>query len=158
VLARTRDDAGAVPLAELGLPDEAEYLGFEFWTRRPLGVVRGALQPGPIDPRFGVQVVCLRPRLERPQLVATSRHVTCGGPELREVSWKDDVLSGVSELVAGDPYEIYLNEPAGFQYVGTEAEGARVAGQVADGATRLIRLESEQGGVVRWKVQYRIQP
>ena len=52
--------------------------------------------------------------LDRPQLVATSRHVTCGGPDLRELSWKDDALSGTSELVAGDPYEIYLNEPAGI--------------------------------------------
>ena len=158
VLARTRDDAGAVPLAELGLPDDAEYLGFEFWTRRPLGVVRGALDAGPIDPRFGVQVVCLRPRLERPQLVATSRHVTCGGPDLRELAWKDDALSGTSELVAGDPYEIYLNEPTGFQFVEADAGGARVTGQAADGATRVIRLESERGGMVRWKVQYRVQP
>jgi len=120
--------------------------------------VRGALDAGPIDPRFGVQVVCLRPRLDRPQLVATSRHVTCGGPDLRELSWKDDALSGTSELVAGDPYEIYLNEPAGFQFVEADAGGARVTGQAADGATRVIRLESERGGMVRWKVQYRVQP
>ena len=96
--------------------------------------------------------------LERPQVVATSRHVTCGGPELRDVSWKDDVLSGASELVGGDPYEIYLNEPAAFQFVEADAGGARVTGQAADGTTRVIRLESERGGMVRWKVQYRAQP
>ena len=155
VLARTRDDAAAIPLSDLGLVPHADYLAFEFWTRRALGVVRDTLHPGPIDPHFGVQVVCLRPRVAHPQLLSTSRHVTCGGPDLQEVAWKDKVLSGVSELVPGDPYVLYLNEPAGSRFDRIDATGARVVSQVVSGALRIIRLESAQGGVVRWGVKYR---
>ncbi len=158
VLARTRDEPSAIPLAELGLSADSDYVAFEYWTRTVLGVVRDTLRPGPIDPRFGVQVICLRLRVAHPQLLGTSRHVTCGGPDLQDVSWKDGVLSGTSELVAGDPYEIYLNEPAGFRFGGVDGGGARVTGQAADGPTRVIRLESERGGVVRWKVRYRLPP
>jgi hypothetical protein len=144
-----------IPLSELGLATGTDYLAFEFWTRRALGVVRDTLRPGPIDPRFGVQVVCLRPRVAHPQLLATSRHVTCGGPDLSDVSWQDNALSGLSDLVAGDPYVLYLNEPAGSRFDGVEAPGARVVSQVVSGRLRIIRLESAQGGVVKWTVRYR---
>ena len=155
VLARTRDDGEAIPLAELGLPPGIDYLGFDFWTRRPLGVVRDTLRPPPVDPRFGVQVTCLRPALPRPQVIATSRHVTCGGPDLQSLNWADGALQGASDLVAGDPYLIFLHEPPGFQFVDVTADGARVVDQRRDGATRVIRLVSERGGVVPWTVQYR---
>lgn len=155
VLARTRDDRTPVPLSELGLLPGTEYLGFEFWTRRPLGVVRDTLHPGPIDPRYGVQVICLRRKVEHPQVLGTSRHVTCGGPELSEVAWRDNTLSGVSELLAGDRHELYLNEPAGYRFDGVDVVGARVANQELEGAMRVIRIESERGGAVRWRVRYR---
>jgi hypothetical protein len=102
-----------------------------------------------------VQVVCLRPRVAHPQLLATSRHVTCGGPDLSEVVWRDNTLSGVSELVAGDPYELYLNETDGYRFVGVDVDGARVVSQKRDGSTRVLLFMSEQGGLVHWKVRYR---
>jgi hypothetical protein len=155
VLARTRNDSAAIPLAELGLSPGTDYLGFEFWTRRALGVVRDTLRPGPIDPRFGVQVICLRTRVAHPQLLATSRHVTCGGPDLQTVAWADDMLSGVSEVVAGDPYDLYLSEPTGFHFDRVDVVGALVVSQQKVGVMRVIRLESAEGGVVRWGVRYR---
>ena len=82
-------------------------------------------------------------------MLATNRHVTCGGPDLRDVSWKEGVLSGVSELVPGDPYVLYLNEPAGSRFDRVDATGARVVSQVVSGSLRIIRLESAEGGVVR---------
>ncbi len=38
-----------------------------------------------------------------PQVVATSRHITGGGVDLLDVSWKDGVLSGRSRVVGGEP-------------------------------------------------------
>lgn len=158
VLARTRDDPAPIPLAELGLLPGTDYLGFEFWTRQSLGVVRDTLRPGPIDARFGVQVICLRQRAAHPQVVATGRHVTCGGPDLSKVSWEGNTLAGVSELVAGDPYDLYVIEPAGSQVEEVYATGARVVSQRLEGVMRIIRLASIEGGEVRWEVRYRIQP
>ena len=154
VLARTRDEDDAIPLSELGLATGTDYVGFDFWTRRSLGVVRDTLWPGPIDSTFEVQVICLRRRAAHPQVLATGRHVTCGGPDLHDVAWSGDALSGESDIVAGDPYVLYLEEPAGFRFAGVTAEGARVADQRFEGGMRVIRLESERGGTVRWRVRY----
>ena len=65
------------------------------------------------------------------------------------------MLSGVSDVVAGDPYEFYVNEPAGFVFDRVDVTGARVVSQRLEGAMRVIRLESAEGGVVRWGVRYR---
>jgi len=154
VLARTRDDGEAIPLGELGLAPDTDYLAFEFWTRQFRGVVRDSMRPGPIDPGFGVQVLCLRPRVEHPQVLATGRHVTCGGPDLRDISWSAGTLAGTSELLPGDAYTMYVHEPRGFRLATVSTDGARVVDQRADGPTRVIRLVSDRGGVVRWKVRY----
>jgi hypothetical protein len=158
VLARTRDDRAPIALPDLGLPSGTDYLGFEYWTRQPLGVVRDTLRPGPIDPRFGVQVICLRRRVEHPQLLASTRHVTCGGPDLDEISWSESSLSGISELVAGDSYDLYLSEPGAYRFDRVDAEGARVVGQRREGSLRVISLRSDSGGVAHWRVRYRSAP
>jgi alpha-galactosidase len=154
VLARTSDDGGTIALADLGLLPDTDYLAFEFWTRRWIGVVRDVLRAGPIDENFGVQAICLRRRVGHPQVVATSRHVTCGGPDLRDVEWADDALTGESQLVAGDPYLLYLTEPEGYELTGVDADGATATVQQADGPLRVIEIRRADGGLVRWTVRY----
>lgn len=154
VLARTRDDGAGVPLAELGLPAGTAYHVFEFWTRSYRGVVRDTLAAGPIAAPYGVQVFCLRARVAHPQLLATNRHVTCGGPDLARVEWADTTLRGESDLVPGDPYEIYLTEPPGFRYAGVTATGARAGARRRADGVRVVRLTSPGGGRVSWAVQY----
>ena len=53
VLARTRDDGEAIPLGELGLAPGTDYLAFEFWTRKFLGVVRTRYSPDRSTPALG---------------------------------------------------------------------------------------------------------
>jgi len=154
VLARTSNDGGVIPLAELGLVPEDSQLAFEFWTSQFLGVVRDTLRPPPIDPRFAVQVICLRPRTGSPQVLATTRHVTCGGPDLQDVSWDGRTLRGASELVPGDEYLLYLYEPAGFHLEDVSANGADVTVRQTDGTVRAVALLSGRGGVVRWSARY----
>jgi len=158
VLARTGSEERVIRFADLGLPDSTDYVGWEFWTRRSLGVVRDSLVPGAISAAYGVQVICLRRRVDHPQVLSTSRHVTCGGPDLIQVAWSEGTLSGVSTVVANDPYEIALTEPAGYRFEGVTATGARVVAQRLAGGTRVIRLESPEGGEVRWNMRYRVAP
>ncbi len=153
VLARTGGE-GPIGLADLGLRTDRRYLAFEFWTKRLVGMVRDSLRPGPVDPRYQVQVFCLHAQVDHPQILATSRHVSCGGPDLIDVAWNDRLLTGTSELVAGDDYAIYLTEPAGYRLEGAVAVGARVIGQAVEGGLRVIRLRSERGGRASWRVRY----
>ena len=155
-LARTGGAEAPIRFADLGLPGDREYLVFEFWTRKLLGRFQGAFVPGPVDSRFQVQDFCIRERTDHPQLVATNRHVSCGAVDLVDVRWNGDTLSGVSDLVGGDTYEIYLTEPAGYQYVAAAtANGAEVAGTVRAGALRVVRLRAMHSARVSWRVVWR---
>ena len=156
VLARTGGAEGPIRFEDLGLDGDREYLVFEFWTRRLLGPFRGAFVPGRMDPRFRIQDFCIRERVRHPQLVATNRHVTCGAVDLVTVAWSGDTLSGVSDVVGGDTYELYLTEPAGYRFVEATADGGgEVASSARVGALRVVRLRAARSGRVAWRLLWR---
>jgi hypothetical protein len=156
VLARTGGADGPIRFADLGLASDHQYLVFEFWTRKLLGLFQGAFVPGAVDPRFQVQDFCIRERTGHPQLVATNRHVSCGAADLVDVRWSGDTLSGVSDLVGGDTYELYLSEPGGYRFVAaTTGDGAEVAGTARAGTLRVVRLRAVRSGRVSWRVVWR---
>jgi hypothetical protein len=154
VLARTGGAESAIAFKDLGLPPATDYVAFEFWTKRSLGVLRDTLRAGPVDSTFEVQVFCLRPRVDHPQVLATNRHVTCGGADLADVTWSNRTLYGTSDVVALDPYDVYLTEPAGYRIASVEAGGAKVLRDSMVDGVRVVRLMSRSGGRVRWRVRY----
>ncbi len=124
VLGRTGESVREVKFADLGLDPANEYFVFEFWSGRLLGSFTGAFAPGPLDSVFRCQALIIRERKPRPQVIATSRHLTGGGVDLLDVQWKDGVLSGTSRVVSQDPYEIEISEPSGFKLESFEWDGA----------------------------------
>jgi alpha-galactosidase len=154
VLARTSGAESSIAFKDLGLPPATDYVAFEFWTKRSLGVFRDTLRAGPVDSRFEVQVLCLRPRVDHPQVLATNRHVTCGGADLVDVAWSNRTLHGTSDVVASDSYDVYLTEPAGYRVASVDAEGAEVVSDSMVDGVRVVRLLSRIGGRVRWRVRY----
>ncbi|MBX7119237.1 MAG: subclass B3 metallo-beta-lactamase, partial [Gemmatimonadaceae bacterium] len=159
VVARTGGDAD-LPLAELGLEPGTDYVGFEFWTRRALGVVRDTLHAGAVDPTYQVQAICLRRREAHPQLLATDRHVTCGGPDLEDLTWEDRALAGVSAVVPGAAYRLYLTEPAGWPAPEVAASGATVEASSLQDGVRVVTFRPSTGrgaasvARVRWRLRY----
>jgi alpha-galactosidase len=155
VLARTVGAPQNIRMADLGLSVGREYLAFDFWAKRLLGVFRDSVVTGAVDPMFQVQVICLREQQPHPQLLATNRHVSCGGVDLERVSWDEDVLSGTSRVVAGDDYELYLTEPDGWTADAVTAGGAMAGlGEVRD-RMRRITLRGAPTGPLSWAVRYR---
>jgi hypothetical protein len=117
----------------------------------------GEFVPGAIDVRFGCQLFCFRERRPYPQVIATSRHISCG-LELADVAWSGGVLQGTSELVTGDPYILYLSEPDGFMFRSISCSGADVTAVERQGGLRICRLLSPAGGRASWRVAYEIEP
>jgi hypothetical protein len=155
VLARTGgSDADSIRFSDLGLDPAPDYLVFEFWSHRLTGTFHAGFVPGAIDPDRRVQVFCIRERVDHPQVVATNRHVTCGGPDLQSVSWSGSTLSGTSDIVGGDEYAIYLTEPAGFRFRDVRAQGAELVGDGMEGSMRVLRLRSAVSARVSWTVRY----
>lgn len=154
VLGRTGGSFDKIAFADLGLSKDKEYIVFEFWSKRELGNFVKEFEPGPIDPRFNCQLFCIREKQSHPQLVATNRHISCGGLEVDDVRWNDNVLSGESRLVADDPYDLYINEPAGYDFEKISCEGADVISSEKIGNLCVCRLHSAKGGKVLWKIVY----
>ena len=155
VLGRTGGTTRRLAFHELGLSDSVDYLVYEAWTHRFMGAQRGTLTLGVIAPAIGAQSLCIRERLPHPQVVATSRHVTCGASDLHDVQWRDDTLLGTSDLVAGDAYDLVVHEPAGSTSQDVSVDGARVASTVKAGLIRTIRLTAIASGRAVWRVRYR---
>ena len=99
-------------------------------------------------------MLCLRSKLEHPQLVATSRHLSCGGPDLLSVAWAGDMLSGESEVVGEDPYDLYVNVPSGFRLVTVRCPGARVAAAERKGNLAIVRLLSPADAKLSWQAVF----
>jgi alpha-galactosidase len=155
VLARTPGAPDRLGMIDLGLATGRDYVAFDFWGKRFLGAFQDTLVAGAIDPSFQVQVVCLRERQPHPQLLATNRHVSCGGVDLERVSWSGDVLAGESRVVAGDTYELYLTEPDGWVAEFVEAPGTEAElGERRDRSVR-VTMRGVRTGLLAWRIQYR---
>ncbi len=154
VLGRTGESVREIRFADLGLDPAKEYYVFEFWTKRLLGSFVGSFDPGPLDPLFRSQALAIRERKARPQVLATSRHVTCGGVDLADVRWSEWTLSGTSVVVAGDPYAIYLTEPEGYRLTGFEGPAGSVPGVERAGALVRITWLPAASGPVGWLARF----
>lgn len=155
LLGRTGDDFEFIPFTELGLAHDAEYFVFEFWSKRLLGSFSRGFDPGDIDPRFNCQLFCIRRRLSRPQILATDRHITCGGYDLEEVTWRDGVLSGRSRMIAGETQVLYVSEPEGFVLASASCGAqAEIISSEKSESLRRIHIRAEVSGSVDWDLRY----
>lgn len=57
------------------------------------------------------RVLRLTPTSDRPTVIATSRHLSGGAPDLLDLFYEGDVLIGRSAVVAGDPYTVTIFDP-----------------------------------------------
>ncbi|MBS1487508.1 MAG: alpha-galactosidase [Bacteroidetes bacterium] len=154
VLGRMDQRNSTIPLADLGLNSKKEYIVFEFWTKQFKGTIVNQFEPEPIDPRYNCQVFCFRELQNHPQLLATNRHISCGGVELEKLQWADNALSGTSTVLAVENYIIYLHEPGTVQPQIT-ADNAAVFHTWKEGAMRTVEFKPEKGATkISWKIQY----
>lgn len=87
----------------------------EFWSERTLGVRHGSFEAGALD-AMGLSSYAIREKLDRPQLISTSRHLSQGAAEIEALSWdgKTLTLTGRSRIVAADRYVVTLRIPSGY--------------------------------------------
>jgi len=146
-------------MAKLGLDPEKKYVGFDYWNDRfvpPFSKTLSAvLQPG------SCLALSLRECEDDPVVVSTSRHITQGIVDILEEEWNagKGVLSGRSELVANDPYEIRIVVPTGdvSWKLGAFKVGARKAKVVSksqNGPIIRVKIVATESGEVDWSAQF----
>jgi hypothetical protein len=155
LLGRVGESTSFIRFRDLGLDERKEYAVFEFWTKRYLGSFGDGFDPGRIAPNVGCQLFCIRERTGHPQLLATSRHITCGSYEMAALSWSPKSLTGISTMLPGEPYVLYILEPVGVEFEHAECDGARIVETEKRGLVRTIVLRPERLKTVDWSVRYR---
>lgn len=155
VLGRLDERDKVLPFRDLGLNEEKEYLVFEFWTKQFKGAFSKRYEPGPIDKKYNCQVFCIREKTNHPQLLATSRHISCGAVDLVSMSWNDNSLSGQSEIVPLENYFLYVYEPPQWSKPSVQSDHAQVVKSEKEGMMRVIEVKPEPGAkLINWKIQY----
>jgi hypothetical protein len=154
VLGRTGGAYDRIGWDEIGLDPKKRWAVFEYWERRALPDA-DALSPGALPQPFNSQAFVIRERRPHPQVLATSRHVTGGGVDLIDVAWADQgVLSGRSRVVGGEPYEIYVTEPTGWQLTGVECEGAASQPVSRREGYAIAACVPSAGGDLTWRATF----
>jgi len=154
VLGRTGGSFDSIRFKELGLLPYKEYFVFEFWSERLLGSFTGEFCPGEIDPQYNCQLFCIKERKRHPQVIATNRHITCGGYELSSVEWESDILRGKNRVVGGDTYKIFITESEGHVFDSFSCNGAEVLDEAKKGMLRIVSVKSETDREVRWFARF----
>ena len=144
------------PLERMGLDASKSYDAFDFWENRYLGTIKGKLNTTLEGAHC--QVLALRESVDHPQLLSTSRHITQGLIDVVSEDWNPSKreLSGTSELIANDPYEMRIVCPAGFQAleVATSDKAAKISTvEQADGLAR-VTITPSVTGKVKWGIKF----
>ena len=96
----------------IGLPEAEEYVAFDYWGNKLFGTFKEQLSVE--VPGGACLVLAVQPVQEHPILLSSSQHVTQGIVDVVSVAWNAETktLSGVSKVIANDPYELRIYNPA----------------------------------------------
>jgi len=145
-----------VRFRDIGLDGEREYLVFEFWTDRVLGVFKSSFEAPSIGP-MGLHSFAIREKTDRPQILSTNRHLSQGAADLEAVAWENNLtLTGRSRVVAGDRYVITLHLPPNYSIdrASFDDEAAEVK---CDGAEARVAFLPPATDSVGWKIEFLYQ-
>ena len=144
-----------------------EYLLFDFWGRRFMGIATDAF-----DVALGAcasKVIAIRRKTGAPQLLGTTRHPSQGALELDDVHYDSQrrILSGIADVVEGDDYALYIYAPEGMRAFveGNDTSVLDVTRVDSDdtmeyemrcpsGSVWRVALPTGQGGKVAWSVAF----
>jgi hypothetical protein len=141
---------------DLGLDTEKKYLVFDFWNQELKKIAKDGITSS--LPAHGTRVYIIRPVLERPQLIATSRHIT-GTVSIKQLAWNSSksTLSGTSEIVEGAPYSLFIHVPEGMAVSKVDSEAEILFHQVTDQVLEVKfsgRLAKEGQNSMNWRIEF----
>jgi hypothetical protein len=141
---------------KLGLSDETSYIVFDYWGQKLEGVFKEGfkIRNGPHNTR----VFLIRPLLNRPQVMGTSRHIT-GAYSILDLGWDAgrNCLKGTSETIAGANYTLSIYVPDGTGVADMRAstkntEKIEMSSELT-GNTLKISFEGQKAPV-NWEVSF----
>jgi alpha-galactosidase len=143
-----------VKFADLGLSGDREYIVYEYWSHKLVGVFKGQFR-SPAQEAREVRIYSIREKLDRPQLISTNRHISQGGVDLGDVRWdgRTMTLSGRSSVVRNDRYALSVFVPPGRKVAAAEIGGQPAKVQTA-GPVSEISFTPAASTSVSWSVKF----
>jgi hypothetical protein len=143
-------------IEDLGLEGNKKYLVFDFWNQNLTGITEEILSAG--LPPHGTRVFVIKPILDHPQVIATSRHIT-GTVSLKTAHWDDarSVLHGTSKIVPGEHYSIFIHVPDGSEAVRITADIEPLFSRMDKGILE-VKFDGKSetsNGVFDWDIQFK---
>ena len=148
--------------AKAGLDAAAStWHGFDFWANEPVADFKGELAL--TVPGRSCRVIAVRADAGHPVLLSTSRHVSQGILEVTDETWNADTqtLSGVSQVVANDPYELRIAgiEDGGKSWKPVSAEADEMTTDLHEGSGIVrVKMNPVSSGAVKWSVKFKALP
>jgi hypothetical protein len=152
-----KEEVKTIDLAnDLGLEIGKDYLIFDFWDQKLKEITKDKIESS--IPGHGACVYVVKPVLERPQLLATSRHIT-GAVSIKKVDWDSSksILSGVSETVEEAPYSIFIHVPAGKAVSKVDADAEMLFYKMTDNVleVKFAGYPGKEGlRTINWKIEF----
>ena len=149
---------------KIGLPTAREYVGYDFWARKFISPFAGKIAA--TLPAESCRILAVRPSADTPLLISTSRHITQGIQDVTGEKWEASTLSGVSKIVANDPYELRIVVPvgdkswraAGVTVSPEDAAAGVTATFTQDGPKVRATVLSAASRDVKWAVRFEFAP
>lgn len=144
-------------LKRMGLKGNTVYVAFDYWSNGLLPLFKDRLVR--TLPARTCEALSVRPLADHPQLISTSRHITQGLVDVFKEEWTGNTLTGTSELVADDPYELRITTLAstgGFALdtVKVDPPDVTIERKAEEGLVRVL-LRSKKSLRVQWSVSFK---
>ena len=121
--------ASRISLSALSLNPEIEYLAFDFWKQEYLGRISGSIDCPEL--KLGhCQIIALRPALDRPQFLSSTRHLSQDAISLKAQRWEKEKLTLSIEGASGTTETYWVHVPKSFEI--TEITGEGLAASVSE--------------------------
>jgi len=141
-------------VSKLGLDPSKAYIGFDFWNQKYLGEIKVAFEVGALETGF-TEVFALREKLEHPQFIASSRHVSMDAVSVKTQEWSDGTLTLDLDCPENTTETYWFHCPAGWQFDAAQAEGTEIEmTQSEDGTAVALAITFQQRETrlaVTWK-------
>ncbi len=142
-----------IQFSDLGLDPSKEYLVYEFWSDKMLGVLKNEIKLGKLE-AYGLESFAIREKLDRPQLVSTNRHLSQGAVEIEKMLWTDNSLQGRSRVVVNDEYTITLFVPDGFTLSSATVNGEEAKTDQNENVLKVSYLPKQTASVA-WEIKFK---
>ena len=128
-----------VGLEKLGLDPKKTYLACDFWEKKFLGEIKEGLPMRAL--KYGsCQVVGLREKLDTPQFLASTRHVSMDAVSVKNSEWKDKELTLSLDCVENTSETYSFHVPEGYKLEKVECEGGEAKASEV-GSNKLLEVD-----------------